>query len=180
MRLILDMDDTIVDFLNPLIEAYNKETHNNLTISDITEWDLSKYHGMVDIFKTPGFFRNLKPFPNAVEIIKDLYFSGDFDVVIATDPMGVGTIVEEKFEWLAYYMGFLPNTKVYMCSDKSLIRGDLLFDDNPLHLQSFSGYSVAMDRPYNSGCSVFARIENNDWKKFQQLVKKYLVRGATL
>ncbi len=167
MRLIIDMDEVIVDFLNPLLAKHGQ----GLRIEDIKQWDLSVHKGGLDkVFYAKDFFINLKPLPNAVHVLEQL--QKEHDIIIATNGMNSADIVRQKAEWVDRYIPFIPERNFIITARKELLRGNILFDDCPEHLEKFMshGITVAMDRQYNQHVSTLFRVFENNWIAFKQIV----------
>jgi len=170
MIIYLDMDEVICDMLTPLCKEYSKITGQNFTINSIEEYCLKKFPGIRDIFLKPGFFINLKPVRNSIEVISQLYIQGRHELFIASDPGGVGHVANEKLQWIEKYLPFLLPKNVFLGSRKELLRGDLIFDDNPNYIEAFNGISVIMDKPYNKSAAANFRVKS--WSEFFNLIKQ--------
>ncbi len=170
MRILLDMDETICDFLTPLLKKYNEKYDTNLQHKDITEYNLDKYEGMTDIFYEYGFFIELLPYPNSKMIIKRLINEGH-KIFIVTNAMSNWKIINGKLNWIARYLKFVNKDNIIFTSNKSIIMGDVLFDDAPHYINSFTGIRVINDRPYNQNANEHFRIYDNNWEQFYQTIK---------
>lgn len=171
MILLIDMDQTICDLITPFLKIYNRECNDNLTINDITEYNLANFvkseykHKVVEIFTTPGFFLNLEPLPYSIEVLNRLKRS--HSIWIVTKPMK-GKSVDEKVEWVRHYLPFLESNLIFT-DKKYMIRGDMLFDDCPEYIADFHSNTVVMDYPYNRNVRADFRV--NNWLEFEQIVK---------
>lgn len=78
-----------------------------------------------------GFFDSLPPIDGAVEGMRELAAMGH-DVRTCTAPLRMSaTCTSEKFAWGRRVHGPDWVDKVIITSDKTVILGDILFDDNP-------------------------------------------------
>ncbi len=170
MRMILDMDECICDMLTPLCQEYSRVIDKAFVIDDIVQYDLSIYPGMKELFLRPNFFVNLKPYREALKIIAQFHIEGKHEIFIATDPMGMDFIASEKLIWLHEHLPFLLPKNVFLGHRKDLLKGDLIFDDAPHHINGFDGIKVIMDKPYNQDVVADYRVQ--DWKEFYKLVRK--------
>ncbi len=170
MKILVDMDEVICDFLGELCTRYNSLLGTELHPAQLVQYDLTPFVGEVGkrIFLSPGFFTELKPFPNAINTLRNLC-GGGHHVVVATDAKGDNNVAADKAAWIARYLPFLPAHDFVVTSRKYLIEADLLFDDSPEILARFGGIKVVMDRPYNRHVQGH-RIFNNDWLQFHSLV----------
>jgi len=110
-RLFVDLDGVMCDFRGAF-DNYRKETPEQ-------KYPQSKW----------GFFLKLEPIPGAIEsfnLLKEHY-----DVWILTRPSfrNVNSYTE-KAQWVWDYLGFDIVEKTIMCGDKSLLKGDILIDDD--------------------------------------------------
>ena len=169
IRLIIDLDETTVDFLSYLCVQYNYLYNKNIKREDINKWDLTEFVGVEgkNIFKKPGFFINLKPFPYAIETLLRLKHDGH-DIIVATHPPN-GVTAMEKVLWVEKYLSFIPQENIVLIARKSLIKGDLIFDDATIHLEGFDGIKVCMDRLYNKDANCDYRV--SDWLEFYEVVR---------
>ena len=154
MRLVIDMDEVIVDLMGPVLKQFNRTYGTKLIKEDITSWDLPKE--MCEIFMQPDFFLGLEPFPEAIEGVRKLVDRGH-DVIIATAPSGSPDIAKDKMLWVNAWMPEMIDN-LYITQRKDRIKGDLICDDRPTYLMEFDGISVAMDRPWNREVDADARV----------------------
>ena len=78
-----------------------------------------------------GFFRNLKPNPGAKEAVAKLLADESLDVYIGSKPTTDKNVhcASEKVEWILEHFPALISKMTLVC-DKSLLRGDVLIDDD--------------------------------------------------
>lgn len=111
----IDMDDVICDFTS----AYNHALQQNTNIKH----PQSQY----------GFFANLTPKDGAIEAVKSLIQSQTFEPYILTAPSTRNPFsYTEKRVWIEKHFGYDFVKKLIICSNKSLLKGDYLIDDNTL------------------------------------------------
>ena len=148
MRIIMDMDEVLVDFLNPLLAKHNERYNEKVTIDDLTEWELPSK--MKSIFCEPGFFLELPPAFGGIEGMQYLKREGH-DVIIATSPSESQFIARDKLLWIKILLpDFLDN--LFITHRKQIIPGDIIVDDCPKYLkESIATHKIVMHRPYNQG-----------------------------
>jgi 5'(3')-deoxyribonucleotidase len=107
-----------------------------------------------------GFFIELEPIKDAIESYKKL--EEHCDVWILTRPSVQNMhSYTEKVMWVRMHLGLEAQRKVIMSCDKSLLKGDILIDDDTQHGQpEFEGEHIH-----------FGQKEFPDWKH----VMNYLV-----
>jgi 5'-nucleotidase len=77
-----------------------------------------------------GFFRSLPIIRGAKEALARLEEVG-YIVRIVTAPIRTAHSASEKLDWIAEHLGTSWCEKTIITRDKTLIRGDILIDDNP-------------------------------------------------
>ena len=168
----VDMDDVMTNCVPTLIEAYNRMYDSDITIEDITEWSLPK--DMARIFKYPGFFFNLSPVKGAIEGIRRIgtthNFEGDFYYpIIATSCGNIPDVRAQKKAWVNKYLSSYYAENMIFTEQKSSLKGFVIIDDAPHHLHGFSGFTICMDRPWNQEVMCDWRIYNQDWNEIIKL-----------
>ena len=77
-----------------------------------------------------GFFENLPPIQGAIDSVKHMILSDKFDPYILTAPSVLNThCYSEKRLWVEKYFGLGFVEKLIICSNKGLLKGDVLIDD---------------------------------------------------
>lgn len=83
-----------------------------------------------EVLRSSGLFASLAPLPGAIEGFRHLAQRGE--VWICTAPMeGSRTCIEEKLQWVKNHLGAEWCNRVIVTRDKTIVRGDVLIDDNP-------------------------------------------------
>lgn len=164
IKVILDMDDVVNQFLDYLLEVYNKKYDKNVKLNDITSWDLTKNEAVrpsiIKLFKKRGFFLSVPEKRGAIEVIKKLMDDGRYDIYIVT---ACGTVNEykEKIEWMENYLPEFNKSHIIMCTEKNLIRGDVIVDDKVQNLDECAPYykkCILYDMPHNRYTHKYDRI----------------------
>lgn len=173
-RLLIDLDGTTVDMMKKWLDQYNKDYNDNLTVNDIKDWDTHKWvkkecgKKIYHYLSRPGFFRDLEPYPHAIDVLGRL--SKDFDVVIVTASPRIGH--SDKTLWVRNNLPFIPRRNIIFAHRKDLVRGDLLFDDSPDNLDAFPGITVALRHEYNK--HVNSHLVGS-WLEFEDFVLKLFI-----
>ncbi|MCA0931871.1 5'(3')-deoxyribonucleotidase [Lutimonas saemankumensis] len=167
MTIFVDMDDVIADTYGKHIEMYNDEFNEFLSLSNIQSgevWqnvpemhqDSIKRHALTD-----GFFRNLEPIKDSIEILKEL--SQKHEVYIASAAMQFPNSLREKSDWLDQYFPFITWQYRILCGHKYMLRGNLLIDDRSLNLDKFKGDTLLFTSPHNILENSHERVDS--WKE---------------
>ena len=114
-------------------------------------------------YQNKGFFDKLKPCKNAIESVKQLFNSGEFDVYFLTKPSwSVPESYMAKRIWIEKHFGNLARKRLILTHNKGLNRGDYLIDDLIDNAKGFQGEFI------HFGSSFFPNWES---------VLNYLLKG---
>jgi 5'-nucleotidase len=172
--LLIDMDSVICDLMTEWHNRYNQDYNDHLTVDQLKCWNSEKYVKpecglkIYDYLNEPGLFLNLQPLPNAIEVLERLHL--EYDILIVTS--SVSNAFAEKERWVEKHLPFIGKYNLVFSHRKSMISGDLLFDDAPHNLIEFSStgrMAIAMDYPYNRDIDV-PRVTN--WLEFEDFLRK--------
>ncbi|MEZ5471299.1 MAG: hypothetical protein R3E90_05915 [Marinicella sp.] len=112
MIVYIDMDDVLCHF--------ESEKQSQLSKYPEIEFPQSKL----------GFFENLEPIDGAIDSVNKLIESNYFEPYILTAPSIYNPhCYTEKRLWVEKYFGFDFVDKLIICSNKGLLKGEVLIDD---------------------------------------------------
>ena len=113
-KLFLDMDGVVMDTVLAIATLYNKRFlhHPNFKYaiaSNCTKWDMKDICPLItnieEIFYDRELFNELKPFQNAIEVIKEL--QGKYQIIIVT--IGHKENIRMKINWIDTYLPFVDD-----------------------------------------------------------------------
>ena len=164
MTIFVDMDDVLAETYEKHIELYNLEHHQQLNISQITSGEV--WHNVPedhqlsikDHANQKGFFRDLKPKKDSIQVMEALY--AKHEVYIATAATQFPDSLKEKSDWIDEYMPFITWQHRIMCGHKFILKGDLLIDDRTYNLEKFDGDTLLFNSPHNVGDTGYTRVNN--------------------
>ena len=136
MIIYIDMDDVLCDFKGAHSQALKENPHN--------KYPQSQY----------GFFTNLKAIDGGVETVKELIHSDHYDPYILTAPSTRNPLCyTEKRVWVEKMFGYSFVSKLIICANKGLLKGDILIDDNiqGKGQENFEGEIIHFGSPYYPG-----------------------------
>ncbi len=168
MRIVLDCDDVLADFVSGLGEVYNRKYGTSYKLDDFgpdpTHW--VKLLGpkaigqMYTLFNNGELAWNLKPIPGSVETLQQLHAKGDeLHVVTSRNhlPLHItprwlereyGKVIQDVI-----YAKLTPDddrpTKGEICQR---LKADLAVDDITRHVEDVSSYGIPCllyDQPWN-------------------------------
>ena len=187
-KLYLDFDNTITDSPRAFLKAYNF-LYENTGKEETLCWNFEDCKVAKDkipeIFESAMFFTFLKPYPNAIEMIKEL--AQITDVSICT--IGSFNNIKTKLWWLQChdldkYVGITPIVRPphqQIIMNKSIIQDGILVDDNPICLSScWAEHKVLFswqDKPYDWQKDYAPQYKMTAWddKGYELLLK--LIKG---
>jgi 5'(3')-deoxyribonucleotidase len=109
----IDMDDTICDVKSAFLKA--------LEDNPCIQYPQSQYR----------FFANRQPIAGAIDAVKRLIESDDYEPYILSAPSTRNPLsYAEKREWIEQYFGCDFCERLILCSNKGLLNGHYLIDDN--------------------------------------------------
>lgn len=141
MRILVDMDDTLCDWMGAstariteLGYPVSRDPHAYpVSIVLSKDYGLRATTLLYRAMREPGFFINLQPHKEAVEMVRCLDSLG-FDVCICTMPLPYDKedwCKEEKRAWVANHLGYKFVDKMIFSSRKYEVAGLYLIDDSP-------------------------------------------------
>lgn len=140
-RLLIDVDEVLVDFQSPALALLEKHCGRRLTPLDYKVWDMftvfteeEKTVVFAEIGK-PGFCRGLKPKEGALAAVMDLRTM--VDVIAVTSHFPSPTWVHERDAQLIEDFGF-KRREIVHTSAKYLCAGTYFLDDNPAHVTAWA------------------------------------------
>ena len=171
--ILVDVDGVVGDTHVSWLHMYNQDYHDNLTVEQITRWELHEFvvnrcgKKIYDYLDREDFYDNCPMVENALLGVKTLRAQGHRVIFVSAG------FHESKIRGLAKW-GFLAEflykddhrpstaTDVVLANDKSLIRGDFMIDDRIENLLYI---------PYPTARLLFTQPWNTDFEM------KYYGRG---
>lgn len=168
MRILLDVDGVLGDFVTEVVEFCNKyeRTLGSLgwTPDNVTEFDILRalkcehLQARLDLHMAESdFCRHMPVYDGAPDFVAQLRGLGE--VVIVTSPYSaVPTWSHARLAWLEEHFS-IPKHDVIFAKRKELIRGDVLIDDKTENCEAFNRASsyrgaILFDRPWNQKCKL--------------------------
>ena len=179
-RILIDMDDTITNFLEEVINEYNKTYGTSHSIDEVTEWVIpsSFEYGLFSVLELTNILTMITPKLDSIEYINKWIDEG-YDVFIVSDCCNRYQSYRDKLKWLKTYIPKFDLSHFIPCKEKYVISGDVLIDDNLDNLEKWSlhnpyGMDLLMTAQHNKGIQDERRIysfeEANDLIKTMQLL----------
>lgn len=121
------------------------------------------------ILNLPGFYADLEPAEGAAEALNTMLDEGHQLYICTTPYVTNPTCASDKIAWAEKHFGKGWGRRMILTSDKTAVRGDILFDDRP----SVDGYftpsweHVLVTQPYNAAIQDGRRRISgpSDWRE---------------
>ncbi len=164
MRVLIDIDDTITNFCNVLLNDLNRIHNTNYIKEDITSWNW-----LSETFKEPwiplekeNFWNRVIVFPDAINFIEELRKNKN-EVYLITAAFPSDTLGIKIRSTISFFNSDLINYKnVIVCQDKSIVNGDIRVDDGIHNLINNDSVNCLYSQPWN---------KNIDVKKYKNLMR---------
>lgn len=177
LTILVDMDDTIEDLLVEWLHILNKKYKCYVTLEDIHEWDLTKAYPKLTAEQvysplfTDDLWENVKPKWDAVRYLRELIDDGH-EVYITTSS-NLKTINKKVESIINRYFPYIPSDHIIVCSNKQMIRGDVMVDDGPHNLENGEYHRILFTAPHNryydAKANGMRRADN--WREVYSLIR---------
>ena len=175
LRILCDIDGVVDDLVEQITNKYNEAYNDNLTIEQITEYNMNLFtkpecEDVFEEFCTPELILNMNPIEGAVEAVTKLMEEHEFYFVTSTIPENVGY----KNAWLKEFFPLYTEKMLVVTYDKSIVPGDILIDDYGENLNNNIGLNLLYNRPWNTGIQEkpnYKRVYN--WEDIIEQINNY-------
>jgi 5'-nucleotidase len=157
---------------------YNRDYNDNLTLNNITDWNIDQFtkpecgKKIYQYIENPDIYDTVMPILGATTVVRRIRDLGYRIVYVTHSTKGHAG---RKFDWLTEYE-MISNSDDYIeCKDKSLVKTHYLVDDYPVNIASFSGIGVLFNQPYNRKSLHSPRV--NDWGEVYKFFEKELSKN---
>jgi 5'-nucleotidase len=173
-KIAIDMDEVMADPIEKFINLYNQDFALDLKLEALHGKEIFEAvphehsHKVWEYINAEGFFRDLTVIPGSQEVIKAL--TEKYEVFIVSAGMEFRNSLIDKFDWLQDHFPFISWKNYVLCGDKSIIGADIMIDDRPKNLRTFSGErKLLFTSPHNVNLTEFERVST-----WQEVAEKLL------
>jgi 5'(3')-deoxyribonucleotidase len=177
---LIDLDGTVADYDKSLtaimntLRAPHEPEYKGRNYPDNEEPHIEARRKLIQ--KQPGFWRNLSRHPLGFELVEVLRSIGYELVVLTKGPRSASSAWAEKCEWREAH---LPDAKLIISEDKSLVYGRCLIDDyipyaEPWLQKRPRGIVIAVAQPWNADFrhDRFYRYDGNNLSQIREVLQK--------
>ena len=152
MIIMCDLDAVLNDLIPKTLAVYNYRSNKNIQMQNITTYHINEClpkddaDKIYELWQDKALWDSLEPVTDSQWGIETLINMGH-KVVIAT-----ATYYEQfawKLEWIKKYFPMIDTNDVIRINDKSLLRCDVLIEDNLQQLIKSYCERICLDYPYN-------------------------------
>lgn len=181
MTILVDADDVVENLCDCWVALLNKRYGTNVTSKYITSWDVSlafpalNREQVFGVLAEDDLWDMIEPVPGAQETLQRLYNDGhEIYIVSASDYRSCSA----KFGRILSFFPWLKWDHVIIASNKQMIKGDVLIDDNPCNLVGGGYQKLLFDRPHNRCFDEFENgiIRVRTWDEVYSIIQN-LRRG---
>lgn len=134
LRLLIDMDQTLYDFVggvNSKLPPDIVPNHNPVNYWYFDSYPPNQRSALYSVANKPGFFYGLSLYVGAQKCVWELANLG-YDIWFVSTPLNSNTqSSSEKIEAIIRDFGWAWADKLILTHDKTIIRGRILIDDKP-------------------------------------------------
>ena len=176
MIILCDIDNTILNTEQAVVEMYNRTHDDKVRLNDIVSWNYFSDKVEPDFFefltKPNTWLNDVQPIQSVCDLIKEFvscpaYFT--VYLVTATNPLKPA--LREKL-MLAQSVTGVDKHHIITCNDKHLLYGDIMIDDYVKNIDDTPcPLAYLVDRPWNRD------NYSSAWKRIPEFVIQDLVDG---
>jgi len=176
MKILIDVDNIIGNLCDAVLSVYNEDSGDNLCSENITSYYIESFvkpqykDNFKHYFLDKRVWKRMKYVDGCREYIAKLFNDGH-DIYFCTKTEMKNAPKKESYLQRTFpYINI--RKKLIVCSDKTMIRADVLIDDC---LDNFGGqdYSIVLDYPWNRNTDDEDIIRASSWKEIYNII--YLI-----
>jgi uncharacterized protein len=180
MRLGIDLDGVVANFITGWMLRYNLEFGASLSEEMVDHWDaagdLTHFDDLSDFWTWAGgsghgptVFRNLEPYPGAIKSLEHL--AACHDIVVLS--MKADWAAPDTYAWISDHR--IPTREIHLLRDKWQVPCDIYLDDSPYAVPGLvenrpDSIVCRFVRPWNE--PVAGAVDVYSWEEFVSLVDR--------
>ena len=154
MIILCDIDNTILNTEQAVVEMYNRTHDDKVRLNDIVSWNYFSDKVEPDFFefltKPNTWLNDVQPIQSVCDLIKEFVSCPDyFTVYLVTATNPLKPALREKL-MLAQSVTGIDKHRIITCNDKHLLQGHIMIDDYPKNINDTTcPLCYLVDRPWN-------------------------------
>lgn len=178
MLIMCDIDDTIANLQEVVVNIFNKRYNTEYTVDDFHSFDIMDVLPVEEatkfksIYGESGVYDLVKPMAGSQEGLRKLINDGH-QVYLASNI--VPETHSEKVAFVQRYFPFIDPSRIIAIKDKWLLRGDIFIEDNLDNLLAKPYYErILINKPWNQWDKdwVYGIYRCNTWNEVVAAVNK--------
>lgn len=178
MLIMCDIDDTIANLQEVVVNIFNKRYNTEYTVDDFNSFDIMDVLPVEEatkfksIYGESGVYDLVKPMAGSQEGLRKLINDGH-QVYLASNI--VPETHSEKVAFVQRYFPFIDPSRIIAIKDKWLLRGDIFIEDNLDNLLAKPYYErILINKPWNQWDKdwVYGIYRCNTWNEVVAAVNK--------
>jgi len=169
MRILVDVDGVCANTHVPWLARYNRDWSDNLTVDQITDWNIHKFVKLdcgtkiYDYLSDESLYKDAPEIMGALRGVQTLRSMGH-EIVFLTSGFFMAKIVWLREHGFSLAKDWHFAEDIVICHNKQLVRGDFLIDDCVANLTEKFGYApnILFDQPWNRRNRTLLRATNWD------------------
>jgi 5'-nucleotidase len=159
VRIAVDQDEVLADFVGAVLERWNRENGTAFTKEQINMWKMEDVlgPGADKIFHEwcdeVSFFENLTPVPGAIDGFNTLRKAGHDVIVVTSIVTDADNAYVGKRRWMRKYFPDYSVKNFMAVSRKGVVKADAILDDGEHNIQDFidagGRFPILFDAPWN-------------------------------
>ena len=176
MIILCDIDNTILNTEQAVVEMYNRTHDDKVRLNDIVSWNYFSDKVEPNFFefltKPNTWLNDVQPIQSVCDLIKEFVSCPDyFTVYLVTATNPLKPALREKL-MLAQSVTGVDKHHIITCNDKHLLYGDIMIDDYVKNIDDTPcPLAYLVDRPWNRDSYSSA------WKRIPEFIVQDLVDG---
>lgn len=178
MLICVDIDDTICNLQETVIEIFNKRYGKEYSLENFHSFDImdvlpvEEATNFIAIYGESGVYDLVKPFVGSQDGLRKLINDGH-QIYFASNI--IPETHSEKIAFIKRYFPFVDPSRVIAIKDKWLLRAEIMIEDNLDNLLAKPYYErILIDRPWNQWNKdyVYGVYRCNNWNEVVAAVNK--------
>lgn len=178
LTILIDADDVLDDLLPAWVAVLNRLSGQNLTPEDINDWYIPQYYPTLPaetvyaVPTQPEFWGTVDAVPGAVDGLKSLLDAGHQVRIVSASHY---SSLHFKIPRLLELFPYLTWDNFIITSNKELVQGDIIVDDNLLNMMDPKKFNILFDRPHNRSRNEeeYGAVRVHDWDEVLLAIRCY-------